>query len=377
MLKKLIKKLMQIVYKTFLPIRKIILFESVPDLSDNAKAVFDEIVARNLHKEYKLVWCVHKDIVTYDKVEGVEYLNLKNKKQSLKFFRYTTQAKVLISCNTFLCKCRKGQLAIYLAHGVPIKSTKAYYRVPKSIDYCLTTSEAMIDSVETEYCVERAKILPLGYPRNDIFSKPPIDLKKLLGLDCKKIVVWYPTFRQHKCGLKQTKKAIPLIENEDIAIKLNDYLKENEIVIYLKPHFAQDISYVKSLDLSNIIFIDDGFFEKHNITSYEFVGGCDALISDYSSIYYDFSLCDKQIAVVWEDIEEYKVNPGLVPNYEFLLKGAEKVYNLEDLVRFLEHVILDNDVLKVERNEIKNLVNVSTDGKNSARVVDFILSKIK
>ena len=68
--------------------------------------------------------------------------------------------------------------------------------------------------------------------------------------------------------------------------------------------FRQDISYIQKYALSNICFIDDAFFRRNNITSYEFVGSCDALITDYSSIYFDYLLCGKPAAVIWEDIEE-------------------------------------------------------------------------
>ena len=147
-------------------------------------------------------------------------------------------------------------------------------------------------------------------------------------------------------------------------------------MIVLKPHFAQDVSCVKDLGLSNILFIDDGFFAKNNISSYEFVGGCDALISDYSSIYYDYTLCDKPIAVVWEDIEEYKQKPGLIENYEYYLQGAEKIYTLEELMGFVERVSNGEDLLRDERRDIRDLCNYSCDGKSSKRVVDYILEKI-
>ena len=128
--------------------------------------------------------------------------------------------------------------------------------------------------------------------------------------------------------------------------------------------------------LSNILFIKDDFFVKHSVSSYSFVGACDALISDYSSIYFDFTLCDKPVGVIWEDIEEYKRSPGLVDNYEHYLRGAEKIYTFDDLKDFVIRVSCGEDVLRQERREVMNEVNISTDGKNSARVVDFILEKI-
>ena len=41
-----------------LPKKKWIVFESVPDLSDNTKAVFDEMVRRKLNQKYLFIWVV-------------------------------------------------------------------------------------------------------------------------------------------------------------------------------------------------------------------------------------------------------------------------------------------------------------------------------
>ena len=169
--------------------------------------------------------------------------------------------------------------------------------------------------------------------------------------------------------------ALPIIHDAETAKRLNEVAEKNNVLIVLKPHFAQDLSYIKDLGLGNIRFIDDSFFTEHGMTSYQFVGSCDALVTDYSSIYYDFTLCDKPIAAIWEDIDEYKQNPGLIENFEYYMKGAEKIYTAEEFEQFISDVACGVDKLKEERNEIKSLANYSTDGKNAARVVDFIIEK--
>ena len=149
------------------------------------------------------------------------------------------------------------------------------------------------------------------------------------------------------------------------------------MLLVLKPHYGQDISRIKEVNLSNIRFIDEEFFEKNGISSYEFVASCDAMITDYSSIYFDYTLCDRPIAAVWEDLEEYKQKPGLIDNYEFYMSGAEKLYNIDDLIGFVQRIGDDIDLLVSERRKIRDISNYSTDGKNASRVVDFIVDKAK
>jgi CDP-glycerol glycerophosphotransferase (TagB/SpsB family) len=127
--------------------------------------------------------------------------------------------------------------------------------------------------------------------------------------------------------------------------------------------------------LDNIVLINDEFFVKSKITSYEFVGSCDALITDYSSIYYDFTLRDKPVAAIWEDIEDYRRNPGFAVDVDFYMKGAEKIYTVEDFIAFIQRVGNGEDILKDERNKIKTMVNEFEDGESTKRVAEFVIEK--
>ena len=126
------------------------------------------------------------------------------------------------------------------------------------------------------------------------------------------------------------------------------------MLIVVKPHFAQITNNIRNYCLSNILFIDDTFFDKNNISSYEFVGSTDGLITDYSSIYYDYTLCDKPICLIWDDIENYRKNPGLIDRYEYLMSGGEKAYSVDDLISFVDRVYKGIDILKEERNNKQN-----------------------
>ena len=309
--------------------------------------------------------------------KNVKFLNIQSKRNRLKERYYNLVAKCLISCNRFLVSKRKQQFSMFLAHGTTLKSIRNYYNIPATINACLAAGNGVkeLDAYEFNYNIE--KIVALGFPRNDVLCKEENKSRILFGGVYDKVVAWYPTFRQHKSGLKTaSSKSLPIIDNIKSAMRLNDVAKQKNILLVLKPHFAQDVSYIKDLNLSNLKLIDDDFFVRNEISSYEFISACAALISDYSSIYFDYILCDKPVAVIWEDIDEYKKNPGLIDNYEYYLKGAEKIYTLSDFCQFLERVSNGEDILSAERKEIRDKTNYSTDGKNSERVVDYILSQI-
>ena len=357
-----------------MPLRNTIMFESVPNLSDNTKAVFDEMVRRNMNQKYKLIWVLNKEEAQLPQIDNVEYILKTDKKYE--FYRYTS--KCFICCNEYLGSLKKGQSSFYLTHGTPMKSLRAYYTIPDNIDYCLCAGEGLVPVYAYEFNYTQEKIVSLGFPRNDVLTNSKRDLHPLFkDKDFDKIIVWYPTYRQHSNGTSYTGNALPIINDVKKAEELNKVAKENRTLIVLKPHFAQDVSYITNLNLSNLLFINDVFFVENQISSYEFVGNCDALITDYSSIYFDYTLCDKPIALVWEDYEEYKKSPGFADGIEAYLDGGEKVYTLDELNAFVTRVAAGEDVLKEERNRVCALTNYSKDGQSAARVADFIIEKAK
>ena len=73
-----IKKLIKNILISILP-KRYILFESVPDVSDNSKAVFDEMLRRGLNKKYTLVWMLYgNDCECYPKIKNVKYYQPKD-----------------------------------------------------------------------------------------------------------------------------------------------------------------------------------------------------------------------------------------------------------------------------------------------------------
>lgn len=355
-----------------------ILFESIPDYSDNTYPVFEELVNRGFDKKYTFVWACSQHTPLADAPENTRYIYPGNKTlfQKLRSAYYMANAKCMISCNRYLLPWRKDQQAFFLTHGTPIKNIRGYYTLPDSISHCLAASADMAEHTAYQHGFDPKKMFALGYPRNDILTQPAADIKKMLQTDCSKVIVWYPTFRQHRGGLTAgSGKALPVIHDTDAAAALNQWAAEQDVLLVLKPHFAQDVSAIRDLQLSNIRFIDDSFFTRHSISSYGFVAGCDALITDYSSIYFDYTLCDKPIGLVWEDLEAYRENPGFALDMDECGKGGVQIYTLEDFKAFLQQVAQGNDPCRDARRKLRDKVNYAPDGNSTNRVTDFIIAQ--
>ena len=360
-----------------LPPKNLILFESVPDLSDNTWPVFEEMIRRGMNKKYKFVWLVPDSKKEFPRIPNVSYIDWKTRLARYRYAWYNWRAKAMVYCNVFIGKKTPKQFGIYLTHGTAIKDVGPYYNLANTdFDYVVTAGDGTNEFMAKALKISPDRCIGLGFPRNDVLTAPPKDLHRFFEGDFQQVIVWYPTFRQHKNGMATgSSDALPILHDTEAAKRLNAVAKEAGVLIVVKPHFAQDVSYIKDYNLSNIRFIDDSFFAENGLTSYEFVGSCDGMLSDYSSIYYDYLLCDKPVGLIWEDIEQYRQNPGFAVDMDYYMKGAEKLYTLAELESFVCGVARGDDPLKEARAEIDRAVNCASDGQNARRVVDFIVEK--
>ena len=329
-------------------------------------------------KEYKIYWLLQNaeekrpDIPSI--APGGGLIN------RLRYKLIMARAAAIIVGNKIYPKVREDQLLINLGHGSCLKSVHGYYSMPASMDYLLIQAPAFEAATRYEHRVNvNTMITALGYPRNDdFFGEPATDRHALFPQEFKKLIAWYPTYRQHKNGRNiKSSITLPLLHDAKAAEIINKCASESRVLLILKPHFAQDTSYIKDLHLSNILFIDDSFFDKHGIRPYQFLHMTDALLTDYSSVYYDYLLQDKPIGMIWEDIEDYKAAASFAVNTDVYCAGAEKLYTVEDLCRFIRQTAADQDPLQVQRREVCTMTNAYLDNKNAERVAMWLQEIIR
>lgn len=368
-----IDRLFQLLF-SWLP-EKYILFESKPAFSDNTRAVFEELLRRGLNEKYGFVWLCSGERRRMKAIKNVLFLYPYSHFWDKLLSKYMLcRARLVICCNHYLLPLNAAPV-FFLGHGTTIKDVGSYYTPPDRVRFFLGASKEASDLTARVLGASRDSVVALGFPRNDELTLEPLDLHLYFpDHEFDKLIVWYPTFRQHTRGRKTgSSHSLPVIWDEKRAEELNACAKEHGVLLIIKPHFAQDVSVIKTLNLSNLVFIDDDFFTKFNLTSYRFVGSCDALLTDYSSIYYDYTLCDRPIGLIWEDYEEYAQNPGFAVDMDDVMKGGEKIYTLDELKGFVCSVAAGEDHLRNERREIRDRFNISTDGKNTERVVNYIV----
>lgn len=359
-------------------LKKIILFESNPDYTDNAKALFDYMIKQGVNKKYKLVWFIKKDSnfddVHIENVEFVKFFGLTNVQRSKKAKYYYRHAKIIIDGNKYIKKFNKKQIRIHLNHGSPLKNAAQYNLNIGKTNYVIVQS-SFFKPIEAEVRgITEDKIVPLGFPRNDIlYKKEKSSFFEKYGNGKK--ILWLPTYRNHIASGNSNNKlkyGLGCINTKEELLQVNNALKKGNITLFVKFHPAEKIDILESMALSNICILKDEDLIKENISLYQTFSSVDALITDYSSVYFDFCLTKKNIGLAISDIEDYiKENGNFQMKYEDAVVGSY-MYNNKDLLEFIDDVANDRDKTYKERMKVVKKYDDYRDGKATERVYEFI-----
>ena len=184
--------------------------------------------------------------------------------------------------------------------------------------------------------------------------------------------MWAPTLRESRYFNRMDSDikhpfGISLIYEETQMEQVNDFLKSLDMLLIIKIHPRQKINF-DEVEYSNILYIDG--VKSKEIHGYKLLTQMDAMMTDYSSIVFDYMLLDRPIAWVLEDRAHYKIE-YLMDNPDEYMPG-EKIFNLEDLYRFLGDVAEGKDIYKEDRNRICDRCNPPFEGKGSEHLREVL-----
>ena len=370
MIKKFIKGLL---YK--LPLRNVLIFSSLNDYDCNSGALFEYLIENVYDKKYKFIWITHR------KGSASEYSNKKNvqsfseESRSLVKRYYFYVAKYFFCDDHPLTKKKDNQNVIYLSHGTPpLKKVNHKMFVGSFADYALCPSNATLEWESEQYNLPQKKIFICGQPRNDYLFKKSnhlIDLKNTIK-NYRKTILWMPTFRKRINGEcdseKQYYMGVPLIENETQLSALNDYCYSLGVLLVIKVHPNGLVYGDAKKRYSNIYISINNQINDDVIDVNKYMGETDALLTDYSTVIWDYLLLNKQIGFVIPDINDYNIGFAVEDLCQYM--PGEKIVSIEGLELFINNVILDNDKYIQEREACIDFFHDYPDGNNCRRIVE-------
>ena len=364
-----------------LNLQNVIIIEAERSTRENTQAVFYEMLRRKWDQRYKFVLVsMEPDSLKHLKSKRISIYKKPRYRQDfwahIRLVWAKLRAIMIIDENLQIRKKTTQTIHVFLTHGSPVKNVKKIYYGLSDTDYILNQSEFWKQIREKQLGIDSRKLVTLGFPRNDALFSDKANLSVIFGQSFKKVIVWYPTFRQRQNGGDGNRQpggcSIPLLHDEVTARMINDLAKQYKILLVVKPHPVQDLSLIRELQLDHLIFIYDDFFISHGITAHDFLGKADALITDYSSIIFDYLLTGKPVALTLEDYEQYREKQGFLIDMNLLKDCSTLLDTAEEFEVFFRDLIEGNDPLQEKRAELMHLTNEYTDANSTKRVVDWL-----
>ena len=389
----LLKKLKYLRYKLFYKMDdKVIFFEAFGgrNYTCSPKAIYEKMLTMKEFKDFKFVWAFvdpSKHDVLNDKRLTIVKTNSKD------YYKYLSIAKYWI-VNSIIDEGiikKKNQVYVQCWHGTPLKKLrydievngavlntieeirKRNDRDARKFDYFISPSKYCTEKFTSAFNLKALGkeniIIEKGYPRNDfLFNKTKKDvdsIKKKLGLPLDKKVIFYlPTFRdnQHTSGVGYT---------YNLAIDFDSLKKKfsKDYVILFSPHYF----IANSIDLSKY----KGFV--FNVARYDEINELylvsDIIMTDYSSVFFDFANLKRPMLFYMYDFDDYQNNlRDFYISLDELPGPISKTQDeLENNLKNIDSIFKD---YKGKYEKFNKKYNYLDDGNASERVIKVIFKEM-
>ena len=298
---------------------KIILFESGNgrNYSGNQRYIYEEILNQGLNDEFKCVWSL---IDTDIKIPGNP---VKVRRSYFKFLYYTLRSGAWIFDARHLYYLRKNKKAKYVQtwHGTPLKKLALdmeYMDMNGSQDIERYHQEFRDNSLLWQYLISqnpfsseifrsafdfKGEMLEIGYPRNDILinRNNAEDIDEIKGRfnipKDKKIILYAPTWRDNQYHDNNEYKFATEMDFDKMHKELGD-----EYTLIVKFHYLVK----ENIDWSrydNFVIECDAEWDIQELYLIS-----DMMITDYSSVMFDYSILKRPMIFFAYDLDNYKNN---------------------------------------------------------------------
>lgn len=352
------------------PDDKLILFNSFggKKYDDSPKAIYEAMKKDPRFSKYRLLWAFHEP-------EKFPEVTDKIRTDTPKYFVTALKARVWITNSSMqrgLKFCGKHTFRFNSWHGTPMKrmglDKKSQENDPRYRenfdDIMLAQSNYEIEKMSEATHMPRNHFRMYGLPRNDILASITVEqierARQGIGIPAdKKVILYAPTFREYwlddmsRCTL-----------NIPIDFTQWNKLLGDEYVVLFRAHYevAKHTALPKDggwIDVSGYPCLNDLMIAS------------DILISDYSSILFDFSIMEKPMFQFAYDYDEYNQKRGLYFDVRKELSGSDSSHKLAYLI-----ATMDENVERAKCRAFRNKY-VEEYGMAARKSVDLIAAELR
>jgi len=211
------------------------------------------------------------------------------------------------------------------------------------------------------------QIVETGYPRNDPLYRE-IDYSGLDGIG--KHESWRDHINENKCILYMPTWRRGIYGSEGKAIEdhglelesVGEFCEQRGFEFLLKLHPSEEGE-------------TDDYDAVHTLPEYldiyDVLSDVDILVTDYSSIYFDYLHVNKPIVFYPYDLDTYESMRGFYFDYDEVTPGPS-AFSQSELLRSLDEFMCGNDQYEPQRRQLLNEFYDHTDGKSSKRIMRIL-----
>ncbi|MEG2799380.1 MAG: CDP-glycerol glycerophosphotransferase family protein [Erysipelotrichaceae bacterium] len=388
MIKKVISKLLRFLYRnTYQHIKvnkNMVLFLSFHGrgFSDNPRALYEYMQAHTQYKNYDCIWALKDTSLSVAGAKVIRY-------NGPLYFYYLAKSKYwIVNCKLpdHILK-KEDQIYLQTWHGTPLKKLAhdievsddtTFYRSKMNkqemqatydkdvakYNYMISPNAFCTKVFQSAFHINKERLIETGYPRNDYLSNHNVEdemkVKKQyhLPLD-KKIILYAPTWRDNCYNNKGY--------TFELAVdfkKWQEVLGDEYIVIF-KPHYL----IVNHFDENEVK--DFVYQMPANIDINQLYVVADLLITDYSSVFFDYAILNRPMLFYMYDIDTYALDlRGFYFDIHKVLPG-KIVTSQDELLNEIPKARLDSNQITLFHQEF----NTKEDGNASKRVLKILFNK--
>jgi CDP-glycerol glycerophosphotransferase len=352
------------------PLREAVLFEAFEGkiVGDNSFDIFNELRLRDTNLEF--FWTIRKGMTAPEGSTGLIY-------GSTEWLRALATCRYLVNNSNFPWYFKKvpGQVYLQAWHGTPLKRlghdvaisqmSKIYLqtmdREAAAWDY-LIAPNAYCEQIFPSAFGYRGEQLVTGYPRNDRLSTTAAAerqaIRESLGVfdPSMRLVLYAPTWREFKRTASGNWDTVNFIDT-------NTKLPEGFQLLFRGHHNTHAAHSAK---------VAGGAID---VTTYENVTdlylAADVLVTDYSSVMFDFTVTGKPVLFLSPDLERYRAERGFYLDYEAEVPGPI-LTDPAELAAALDRIDEISKAYAHKYRAWQKRFNALEDGQAAKRVVDVV-----
>lgn len=352
--------------------------------SDNSKTVYEYVLENCPY--IKAVWLTHSTHVFSRLSETGKPVAMIDSKEGISYCKKAGYAFLTQGPNDVNHWYINGIRQIWLWHGMPLKKIGFDHPMHKHAikdwirelfpfnnhaksenpHFFVSISDKWNPVFRTAFHLNEGNNLISGLPRNDSFfgdteEKLITDIKRSFGNPVK--ILYMPTFRDYS----QLYGKEPFNPFKDFGFdpdRFKELLEQENLFFMYKGHYVDlKISKLKQDYGKRFMVLDDSMYDD----MYSLIKDIDILITDYSSIYFDYLLLRKPVILAPFDYHDYIASSrDFYFDYDSTIKGVRAYdwYELSAIIREKKYYF-PSDAL--------NELHKYKDGNSTKRVVDAVI----